>query len=234
MVQSRKERKAAEKSAAGIELSHPDRSGPTETTLLDWATERKLFDEADARQRAIGGKPIVTAPPAAGEPVYVGRRGGDGDPSAAAAVLTTTADRVLEAMLWTVSLCMLHFTLDVLVQQQYAVNLEWPVIITRSLRALLVFFPLFYILHPHASSPILVPGLPKRYQDPIRQTIFFAVSIAAGCHLIKITNNYGYLAVMKRSPPLGCLWVWSVIELNLLPATVSVVVALAYLWLGFR
>ncbi|KAK6822880.1 deacetylase-like protein [Apiospora arundinis] len=216
MVQSRKERKAAEKTPAGIKLSHPDRSGPTDTTLLDWATERKLFDEADARQRALGGGKKTAAAPAAGEPVYVGKRED--------AVLTTTADRILEAMLWTVSLCTLHFTLDVLVQQQYAVNLEWPVYSSS----------LFYIIHPHPSSPILVPGLPKRYQEPIRQTIFFAVSIAAGCHLIKITNTYGYLAVMKRSPPLGCLWVWSVIELNLLPAAASVGTALAYLWLGFR
>ena len=97
-----------------------------------------------------------------------------------------------------------------------------------------MFFPLFYILHPHPSSPILVPGIPKRYQESIRQTIFFVASVAAGCHLIMITNTYGYLAVMKRSPPLGCIWVWSVIELNLLPATASVAIALAYLWLGFR
>ncbi|KAK8022099.1 hypothetical protein PG993_012866 [Apiospora rasikravindrae] len=240
MVQSRKDRKAAaEKSPAGIELSHPDKSGPTEKTLLDWASERKLFDEADARQRTLGGKKGAAGPTTA-EPVYVGK---EKAPPAAAAVLTTTADRVLEAILWSVSLCTLHFTLDVLVQQQYAVELEWHTIITRTLRALLgesyyqsprALHPLFYILHPHPSSPTLVPLVPKRYQEPIRQTIFFAVSVAAGCHLIKITNTYGYISVMKRSPPLGCLWVWSVIELNLLPATASVVIALAYLWLGFR
>ncbi|KAK7961097.1 hypothetical protein PG996_011737 [Apiospora saccharicola] len=230
MAPSRKERKAAE-SAAGIELSHPDKSGPTEKTLLDWASERKLFDEADARQRTLGGKKGAQAPGAA-EPIYVGK--GDGAKVDASAVLTTTGDRVLEAILWSSSLCTLHFTLDVLVQQQYAVDLEWHTIITRTLRAFLVFFPLFYILHPHPSSPILVPAVPKRYQESIRQTIFFVGSVAAGCHLIMISNTYGYLAVMKRSPPLGCIWVWSVIELNLMPAAASVGIALAYLWLGFR
>lgn len=135
MVQSRKERKAAE-SAAGIELSQPDKSGPTEKTLLDWATERKLFDEADTRQRVLGGKKGKAAPAASSEPVYVGK--GDGGAKVdAAAVLTTTGDRVLEAILWSSSLCTLHFTLDVLVQQQYAVDLEWHVIITRTLRAFL-------------------------------------------------------------------------------------------------
>ncbi|KAK8076658.1 hypothetical protein PG994_003930 [Apiospora phragmitis] len=235
MVQSRKERKATEKSPAGIELAHPDKSGPTEKTLLDWATERKLFDEADTRQRALGNKKGgAGAPAGAAEPFYVGKRGGSEAAPPAAAVLTTTADRVLEAILCSVSLCTLHFTLDVLVQQQYAVNLEWHTIITRTLRAFLVFTPLFYTLHPHPSSLILVPAVPRRYQEPIRQALFFAASVAAGCHLIQITNTYGYLAVMKRSPPLGCLWVWSVIELNLLPATASVGIALAYLWLGFR
>ncbi len=42
-----------------------------------------------------------------------------------------------------------------------------------------------------------------------------------GCHLIHITNEFGYMAILKRSPPLGCLWVWSIIELNLPLALLS-------------
>ncbi|KAK8061085.1 hypothetical protein PG997_015306 [Apiospora hydei] len=197
MVQSRKDRKAAaEKSPGGIELAHPDKSGPTEKTLLDWASERKLFDEADARQRTLGGKKGAKAPPPPNQ---------------------STSGRERRR------------------PQQQPSSPRRPIACSRPSSGASAFFtPLFYILHPHPSSPTLVPVVPKRYQEPIRQTIFFAVSVAAGCHLIKITNTYGYISVMKRSPPLGCLWVWSVIELNLLPATASVVIALAYLWLGFR
>lgn len=55
------------------------------------------------------------------------------------------------------------------------------------------------------------------------------MSVCSGCYLIHITNTYGYLAVMKQAPPVGCLWVWSVIELQLPWAVLSLAVAGAYL-----
>ncbi len=98
--------------------------------------------------------------------------------------------------------------------------------------ALVVFYAFFYVLHPHASSTVLLPGLPLRFQEPLRQAIFFVASTVSGCYLIDISNNYGYLYIMKRSPPLGCLWVWSVIELNLPMALVSLAIAAAFFYQG--
>ncbi|KAI1172954.1 hypothetical protein F4777DRAFT_482243 [Nemania sp. FL0916] len=214
MVRTRKERKGT----AGIRLSQPDRSGPSEQTLLDIAQERQLFEQVDqlaARRR---------------EPKREGKAG-DGD-SDGGAQLSPTADRIADALLWTVSLAMLHFTLDVLVQHQYAVEISWSQIASRALTALFVFYAFFYVLHPHPSSPVLLPGLPLKFQAPLRQTIFFLASTCSGCYLIDISHNYGYLYVMKRSPPLGCLWVWSVIELQLAPALVSLAISCGFFYLG--
>lgn len=36
------------------------------------------------------------------------------------------------------------------------------------------------------------------------------------------------MAILKRSPPLGCLWVWSVIELNLGLAVLSLACAAGF------
>ncbi|KAI1637106.1 hypothetical protein F4809DRAFT_341001 [Biscogniauxia mediterranea] len=213
MVQTRKGRKAA----AGIKLAQPDRSGPTEATLLQFAQERELFEKADKKQKKNRGNDH-------------GQDGDDGDEDKAA--LSPRAERIMEATLWTVSLAMLHFTLDVLVQHQYAIDISWPQIVRRSIQALFVFFLLFYVLHPHSSSPILLPGLPVRFQSPLRQAIFFVASIASGCYLIHISNVYGYLAVMKQSPPLGCLWVWSIIELDLSLAVVSLAFAGGFFYQG--
>jgi hypothetical protein len=55
-------------------------------------------------------------------------------------------------------------------------------------------------------------------------------SIAAGCYLIYVTNEFGYMAVMKQAPTVGCVWVWSVIELELPWAVLSLVAAGGYLW----
>lgn len=93
-------------------------------------------------------------------------------------------------------------------------------------------FVLFYVLHPHESNPILVPRVPLKYQHWIRQAIFFAMSVFAGCFLIYVTNSKGYIANMKRAPPLGCLWLWAVVELDLEWAALSVLGAIGYLFYG--
>ncbi|KAI0857946.1 hypothetical protein F4860DRAFT_505689 [Xylaria cubensis] len=205
MVRTRKERKAA----AEIKLAQPDRSAPSEETLLNLAQERNLFEQADQH------------------PANRRRKNGDDDGE-----LSPTAERIMDSLLWTVSLAMLHFTLDVLVQNQYAMEISWPQIMKRALIAFNVFFAFFYVLHPHPSSPVLMPGLPRRFQHPLRQTIFFVASTVSGCYLIDISSNYGYMAVMKQSPPLGCLWIWSVIELDLIPALVSLSIAGGFFYQG--
>lgn len=96
----------------------------------------------------------------------------------------------------------------------------------------IVFLLLIYVLHPHPSIQKILPGLPVRFQDPLRQSVFFLASICCGCYLIHISNRYTYLAVLKQSPPLGCIWVWSVIELNLLPATLSLLLTGGFFYQG--
>lgn len=79
---------------------------------------------------------------------------------------------------------------------------------------------------------MLLPGLPLRYQAPLRQAIFFAASCVAGCYLIHISNEYGYLSIMKQAPPVGCLWLWAVVEMDLRWAVPSLAVAGAFMWQG--
>lgn len=70
--------------------------------------------------------------------------------------------------------------------------------------------------------------MPEKYQHRIRQFIFFAMSLATGPYLIHISNTYGYMAIMKRAPPLGCLWLWSIVELDLVWGVLSLAIAVAY------
>ncbi|KAH7144418.1 hypothetical protein B0J13DRAFT_44365 [Dactylonectria estremocensis] len=199
-------RQRKEKSVKDIPLKQPDRSGPTEKTLLDMAHGKNLFDQADARQRELD-------------------RENSGE-----AVLSPGAERFLEAALWTSTLAMIHFTFEVLVQHQYGMEIDWPSVWGRTARAWLLFLFVFYPLHPHKSNPILVPGIPRKYQHGIRQAIFIAMSLTAGPYLIHISNKYGYLAVMKRAPPLGCLWLWSVVEMELVWGCVTLALVTAWSW----
>ncbi|KAH6839405.1 hypothetical protein B0I37DRAFT_233615 [Chaetomium sp. MPI-CAGE-AT-0009] len=216
-------RRRRERSPSNLKLKQPDRSGPSEKTLLQLAEERGLFDQAKKREDEIEKEARLV-------PIPRPSKNGEEDDDEEAG-LPPTVERVLETVLWSVSLAMFHFTLDVLVQHQYSVDrIVWPKVWVRFIQALLVFGLLIYALHPHAANPGLVPGLPPRYQSALRQAIFFTTSIFAGCYLIHITNAYGYMAVMKQAPPIGCLWVWSVIELDLPWAVVSLSGAGAFLW----
>jgi hypothetical protein len=90
-----------------IKLAHPDLSGPdpSQETLLDIAEKRGLLKKQQAAEGGLDES---------GEPL-VGRIG--------------------ESILWSISLTMLHFTLDVLVSHQYAVDIKWPALITRGVQA---------------------------------------------------------------------------------------------------
>ncbi|KAH8780939.1 hypothetical protein F5883DRAFT_166935 [Diaporthe sp. PMI_573] len=212
MVRERKEKRAK-----NIKLKQPDRSGPTDKTLFDIADERNLFKQAAAKERQNKRQ--------RGEAVS---EDDDDDDQG----LSTGAERILETLLYSVSLAMLHLTLDVLVQQQYALEIEWFKIIQRALQGLMAFTALVYALHPHAAATTVVPGLPQRFQNYVRQAIFLGMGTVAGCYLIHITNKYSYISVLKQAPPLGCLWVWSIIELHLGLAVVSLALSGFFFWQG--
>lgn len=223
-------RKRAE-SPSNIKFQQPDRSGPKEKTLLELAEERGLFAQAQKKQEEndrAKNKTKKNEPRITKIPIKPGTEKEEDDDDNEP--LSPGAERFLDTTLYTMSLTMLHFTLDVLVQNQYSADrIVWPKVWTRAIQALFVFGLLIYTLHAHPSNPAILPGLPARYQNHLRQVIFTVMSVCSGCYLIHITNTYGYLAVMKQAPPVGCLWVWSVVELQLPWAVLSLTVAGAYL-----
>ncbi|KAH8780553.1 hypothetical protein BGZ57DRAFT_24392 [Hyaloscypha finlandica] len=189
---------------AKIKLAQPDRSGPdpSQETLLEIAEKRGLLKAQQAAEEGLDES---------GEPL-VGRLG--------------------ESLLWSTSLTMLHFTLDVLVANQYAVAIKWPALVARTAQAFPIILLLFYSFHPHPSPPMFLPRLSTRIQPLLHQLLFFVSSVAAGCYLIYITNMHGYYAVMKQAPPLGSLWIWSVIELDIFWATGSLIFCVLFLKYG--
>lgn len=214
-----------EPSPSTIALKQPDRSCPdlSRETLLGIADKRGLNGgDASTELNELSNPPI-------------GRLG--------------------EAILWSISLAMLHFTFDVLTQNQYAVEISWSSITAKSLQAFVgkpeaktiqpfapdsanwlssVILLLFYILHPHPTPSPFLPRLPQRYSYVLHQLMFFLGSVLTGCYLIHITNKYNYYAVLKQAPPLGCMWIWSVIELDLKWAVGSLICCGAFLrWGGY-
>jgi len=208
---NRRERRAAAKekgepfeplTAANLPMAQPDWSRPKGKTLYDLAAEREEllrkgqpFDKKydDGLVRDEEGNVLESEPP-------IGPVG--------------------DAFVFTLTLGMLHFTLDVLVYNQYRQTIEWREIVTRTATMLPVLFVVTYVLRSKmlARWPLL------------KQLVCFLIGAVAGCYLIYIGNTFGYYAVMKQSPPIGTLWVLAVIEMGLPFAVASLSVNGAFLW----
>lgn len=174
-------------------LKHPDRAGPKGKTLFELADERQReLDAAKPKSR------IVAAQEALNEPV-----GAAGD-----------------AILYAISMTALHFTLDVIVYNQYREAILWDDIFKRAATAAPIFAILVYLTHVDFSTRFPV----------LRNLTFLLGSVAAGCYVVYSANKYGYFYVMKAAPPVGTLWIWSVIEMNLPYAAANVVAVVAYIW----
>lgn len=193
-------------------MRQPDRSGPKGRTLYDIAAERSAllkqgqpFDakHSDGIARDESGNILLpaSAPP---QESPIGAFG--------------------EAFFLTTSLCMLHFTLDVLVYHQYAQSIEWGAIVSRTFKIAPVLLTAIYLLHTPTA----------RSFEIVRQMFYFGVAVGAGCYMITVGNQGGYFAVMKQAPPLGTLWIWSVVEMGLGWALASMVVNTGWLlWNGY-
>lgn len=212
---NRKERRAAAKGSGKpveppnttpkIKLAQPDRSKPKGKTLLDIYEERKELLE---RGQPFDAKYEDFKP--RGESGNILEAGlGDDEP----------IGPVGNAVFWAICLTMFHFMLDVLVYNQYAQEVIWSAIWKRSGTILPILFLVIYIMRS---------DLAMKFRTP-RQLLFFAAAISAGCYLIHAGNKLDYFAVMKQAPPLGALWVYSVIELDLPYAAASVLVNIVFL-----
>lgn len=193
-----------------IKMAQPNRSKPSNKTLLDLYEDKKAllnqgqpFDAKyeDGKARDEGGNILeagLSSPDDDDEPI--GPLG--------------------QAVFWTVLLGMLHFTLDVLVYNQYAQEINWPAIWGRTFTMLPILFLLIFMLRSETA---------ERFAN-VRQVFYLAMAVGAGCYVIHAANVYDYFAVMKQAPPLGTLWIWSVIEMKLTFAAASVLANIGYLW----
>ena len=197
-MSNRRERRAQARSKSTLEnesdvpLSQPARDTPRGKTLLDIANERQLLSTP------VQGKPSITTT----------NINPDGSLSTAeleenSSESTTTP--YLDTALYTITLTLLHYTLTVLVHHQYASAAP-------SLSAL------FYESTVASPTPalilILVALLHPRASHLITQLLFTMLSVVAGAWLVYASNKDPYMAVMKKAPSLGTLWVWAVVELR--------------------
>ncbi|MCJ1372040.1 hypothetical protein MMC20_003261 [Loxospora ochrophaea] len=224
---NRKERRALAKangqkptptSASEIPLSQPSRAppNPKTKTLLDIAHEHQSLLQ--------NGQPFASTP-SSDTPlpsnITTATINPNGILSHSTAPPPPDPDELIgpfgTSLVHALTLSMLYFTLTLLVYHQYAESYTYGTIFSLTLTTFPVLFLLVYLLHPYA------PLLPT-------QMLFAGMSVAAGCYLLKSSHEDAYLAVMKRAPSLGTLWVWCVVEMRLPWAVGSLALVGGYAW----
>lgn len=117
---------------------------------------------------------------------------------------------------WHPSLCVL-INRDVAIHSQYGQEVTFKTELKRLANVgpsllLLIHFTL------HHSSHLFT-----------RLTLF-SLSAIGGSYMVYAMNKYSYLLVMKRTPALGTLWVYSVIRMELADAVISLCMVAVWCW----
>lgn len=197
-------------------------------TLYELAAERQaaLTGNPKSFQDAVDSKNVVN--------VAVGPNGEiktlDGSPLPGQVAKPEDMNPWVDTLLLAISLSFLHFTLEALTVHQYADELRWKHVFWHTaLQAFPILFLLIHFMHGHLVSL----KMSKRADDLVkglRQFVYLVAANVTGCYLIYLTNDKGYMAVMKNAPSVGTVWVWSVIEMGLLGAVTGVAGPGLYAW----
>ncbi|KAJ5608766.1 hypothetical protein N7528_009333 [Penicillium herquei] len=146
---------------------------------------------------------------------------------------------LLDTILLSLPLTTLHLTLAYLAAHQYAESTNVPRLVKD---AVMGTFPLLtflvHLFHGHMFSirlpvrwgflnpqPVsIIPFTRDKlslsflgrliFPPTLRTIVYLPAAIMLGVHLITITNEDPYYAVMKKAPAYGTVWIWCILEMS--------------------
>lgn len=189
---------------------------------------KTLYEIAAERQAALRpNDPTLASTPLTKDNVVNVAIGPDGqiqqlDNTQLLGIADDATEPLADTVLLASSLGALHFTLEALTVHQYAEELVWTAVFFHTVfMAFPVLLLLVHFAHGHLVS-VKLGETGKKVVEVVRQVAFVGIANIAGCYLVYLTNDKGYMAVMKNAPSIGTLWVWAVIELGLAGALAGV------------
>jgi len=131
-------------------------------------------------------------------------------------------DEIFSAILLIIPFSFLLIMMEILVHQQYG----QPTSLKNMFDRLLSGVPLLSLFIFYSN----------RYKSHRRMKfMLFLLSLAAGPRLIYVVNKASWITNMKQSPPLATLWVYTIVQLDLGPAVLSLcLIGVWYWWSGFK
>ncbi|CAO1629994.1 unnamed protein product [Parajaminaea phylloscopi] len=133
--------------------------------------------------------------------------------------MSPAMEHTFDLLIWSIPFSALFVLLDIMIQQQYAMHPTFMIEAGRMLGTLPFLIALIWF-------STIKPILPRR----ILQPLFFLASLACGCAFIWTFHEAPFLEVIRRTPPLGCLWVYCIVKMDLVPCVVSLAGVGGFIW----
>ncbi|KAK0235758.1 hypothetical protein EDD85DRAFT_613296 [Armillaria nabsnona] len=127
------------------------------------------------------------------------------------------AEEIFTAITMIVPFSFLLLMMEILIRYQYGKHPGLNVLVERMVSnvpilALLIFYTMRYKEH-------------RRLQIGL-----FLVSIGIGCRMIYLLNRGSLYVNIRQVPPLGTLWIYAIVQLELGPAILNLATVVAYVW----
>jgi hypothetical protein len=130
--------------------------------------------------------------------------------------MNPVVEQVFDTIIWTMPFAFLFLMMDIMIQQQYGLT---PTFTSETSRLagtmpILGLFVYFTAINTNHTNRLVLQGFQ------------FLLSTISGCCFLYIYSRSTYDVVVRRVPPLGTLWMYSLVRLDL----PGVLVSLAIIW----
>jgi len=126
-------------------------------------------------------------------------------------------DEIFNAVLLIIPFSSLLLLMEILIRHQYGKTASVADIMEKMLPGVPILSLFIFYTNRH-----------KR--DRRMQFLLFIISIAVGTRMIYQFNHASWLVNMSQCPPLATVWIYTVIQLELIPAFLNLVVVGAFIW----
>lgn len=144
--------------------------------------------------------------------------------------LHPAAERFLDTLIWAIPFGFLYLMMDIMIQQQYASHPTFWSEIQRMAQALpmLTAFIYYTAVKPASSSSLQGSGGAGLGRHLALQLLLLVIGTSCGCGFLYVYTRSSADVVMRRTAPLGTLWMYSVVRLDLSLLVVSLAVVYGF------
>lgn len=133
--------------------------------------------------------------------------------------MSPRVEKFFDLLIWSIPFTSLFVLLDVMIHQQYAMHPTLAQEFGRMIGTVPILVAIIWLT-------TISPRIPR----DIMQYLFFAAAIMMGSSFIWIFHKSPFMEVIRRTPPLGTLWIYCVVKLDLIPCVTSVAAVGGFAW----